>query len=88
MRTLTSLMGREVVTEDGRQLGECHDLRVELTSSSLRVVALVVGSRGWLEHLGMRRSWKDTVPWDAVTRIEGAVIVVRDDAIPDEPPND
>jgi sporulation protein YlmC with PRC-barrel domain len=28
----------------------------------------------------MRRSRKDPVPWDAVTRIEDAVIVVRDDA--------
>jgi sporulation protein YlmC with PRC-barrel domain len=85
VRTLTSLMGREVVTEGGRQLGSCHDLRVELTSSSLRVVALVVGSRGWLEHVGMRRSGKDTVPWDAVTRIEGSLIVVRDDATPLSP---
>ena len=83
MRTLTSLMGREVVTEGGRELGSCHDLRVELTSSSLRVAALVVGGRGWLEHLGMRRGRKDTVPWDAVTRIEGSRIVVRDDAAPD-----
>jgi sporulation protein YlmC with PRC-barrel domain len=82
VRTLTSLMSREVVTEGGRRLGSCHDLRVELTSSSLRVVALVVGGRGWLEHLGMRQARKDTVPWDAVTRIEGARIVVRDETTP------
>jgi sporulation protein YlmC with PRC-barrel domain len=86
MRTFTSLIGREVATEDGRRLGSCHDLRGELTSSSLRVTALVVGRRGWLEHLGVRtRSRKDAIPWEAITRIEGALIVVRDDAVPEEP---
>jgi sporulation protein YlmC with PRC-barrel domain len=85
VRTLTSLMGREVMTEGGRSLGSCHDVRAELTSSSLRVTAVVVGRRGWLEHLGVRtRARKDAIPWDAVTRIEGALIVVRDDATPEE----
>jgi sporulation protein YlmC with PRC-barrel domain len=92
MRTLTSLMGREIVTDKGRRLGDCHDLRAELTSSSLRVTALVVGTRGWLEHYGIgaqasaspeRVKDKDTVPWSAVLRIEGNCIVVRDDAAPD-----
>jgi sporulation protein YlmC with PRC-barrel domain len=87
MRTLTSLIGREVTTEDGRALWSCHDLRGELASSSLRVTALVVGRRGWLEHLGIRTpSRKDAIPWEAITRIEGALIVVRDDAVPEEPP--
>jgi sporulation protein YlmC with PRC-barrel domain len=86
MRTFTSLIGREVATEDGRSLGSCHDLRGEVASSSLRVTALVVGRRGWLEHLGVRRrSRKDAIPWEAVTRIEGDLIVVRDDAVPEEP---
>ena len=91
MRTLTSLMGREIVTDKGRRLGDCHDLRAELTSSSLRVTALVVGTRGWLEHYGIgvqasaspqRVKDKDTVPWTAVLRIDGDRIVVRDDAAP------
>jgi sporulation protein YlmC with PRC-barrel domain len=85
MRTLTSLIGREVATEDGRALGSVHDLRGELTSSSLHVTALVVGRRGWLEHLGIRaRAKKDAIPWEAVTRIKGDLIVVRDDAVPKE----
>jgi sporulation protein YlmC with PRC-barrel domain len=91
MRTLTSLIGREVVTDTGRRLGDCHDLRAELTSSSLRITALVVGTRGWLEHYGIgaqasaspqRVKDKDTVPWTAVLRIDGDRIVVRDDAAP------
>jgi sporulation protein YlmC with PRC-barrel domain len=87
MRTLTSLMGRDVVTQSGRHLGSCHDVRVELVSSSLRVTALVVGSRGWLEHLGIgtrprssrRVKDKNTIPWPAVVRIDGRKIIVRDD---------
>lgn len=91
MRTLSSLIGREIVTDSGRRLGDCHDLRAELTSSSLRVTGLVVGTRGWLEHYGIgaqasatpqRVKEKDTVPWEAILRIEGKRIVVRDEAAP------
>jgi sporulation protein YlmC with PRC-barrel domain len=91
MRTLSSFAGRAVVTESGRDLGRCHDVRGELTASSLQVTALVVGGRGWLEHFGIgaqasasprRVSDKDTVPWSAIVRIEGKRIVVRDDAAP------
>lgn len=89
MRTLSSLIGREIVTDAGRRLGACHDVRAELGSSSLRVTGLVVGTRGWLEHFGIgaqasaspeRVKDRDTIPWDAVVRIEGKRIVVRDDA--------
>jgi sporulation protein YlmC with PRC-barrel domain len=91
MRRFSSLKNRKVVTEGGRKLGRCHDLRGELTSSSLRVTALVVGRQGLLEHFGVgaqasassaRVRDVDTVPWDAVVRIEGERIVVRDDATP------
>jgi sporulation protein YlmC with PRC-barrel domain len=91
MRTFSSLKNRQVMTERGRKLGRCHDLRGELTSSSLRVTALVVGRQGFLEHFGVgaqasaspeRVRDVDTVPWDAVVRIEGECIVVRDDAVP------
>jgi sporulation protein YlmC with PRC-barrel domain len=91
MRTLSSLIGREIVTDGGRRLGECHDLRGELTSASLRITGLVVGTRGWFEHFGIgaqasaspeRVKDRDTVPWEAILRIEGERIVVRDDAAP------
>jgi sporulation protein YlmC with PRC-barrel domain len=93
VRTLSSLIGREIVTDAGRRIGDCHDLRAELTSSSLRVTGLVVGTRGWLEHYGIgaqasaspeRVKDKDTVPWEAILRIEGNRIVVREDAAPQE----
>jgi sporulation protein YlmC with PRC-barrel domain len=91
MRTFSSLKNRQVVTEGGRKLGRCHDLRGELTASSLRITALVVGRRGFLEHFGVgaqasatpaRMRDVDTIPWTAVVRIEGERIVVRDDAAP------
>jgi sporulation protein YlmC with PRC-barrel domain len=87
MRPLSSFLRRTVVTESGRRLGRCYDLRGELTSSKLRVTALVVGRRGLAEHLGIAGSasataapvrHRGTVPWDAVVRLEAGRIVVRD----------
>jgi sporulation protein YlmC with PRC-barrel domain len=91
MRTFSSLKNRQVVTEGGRKLGRCRDLRGELSSSSLRVTALVVGRQGFLEHFGVGAQASatparvrdiNTVPWGAVVRIEGDRVVVRDDAAP------
>jgi sporulation protein YlmC with PRC-barrel domain len=81
MRTFSSFLGREVVTQSGRKLGKCRDLRATLGRGRPTVDAIVVGRRGRLEHLGItrpaRRS-KDAVPWEAVVRLEGSRIVVRD----------
>jgi sporulation protein YlmC with PRC-barrel domain len=75
VRTFSSLVGRAVTTESGRDLGHCHDLR----AVSGRVEALVVGRRGLLEHFGVvPGKLRDAVAWDAVVRIEGDRIVVRD----------
>lgn len=81
MRTFSSFLGRQVVTESGRELGKCRDLRATIGRGRPKVDALVVGRIGRLEHLGInvgsaRR--KDAVAWDAVVRIEGDRIVVRD----------
>lgn len=87
MRTLSSLRGRRIVTESGLDLGRCHDLRGELSPSSLRVTALVLGRRGRLEHFGIgaqasaspnRVRDTDVIPWDALVRLERDRIVVRD----------
>lgn len=81
MRTFSSLQKRKVVTESGRLLGRCHDLHCELTGSKLRVTGLCVGQTAWFAHLGVRSHDKHTtVPWEAIVRIEGKQIVVRDDA--------
>ena len=73
MRTLSSLLRREVVTEDGRKLGKCYDVRAELTQSSLKVTGLCVGRGGWVEHFGLRRGARtrghEPIPWEAIVRI-------------------
>ena len=87
MRTLTSLRRRKVVTESGRTLGRCHDVRAELGASRLRVTGLVLGRRGHLEHFGIgaqasatsvRVRDADVVPWKDIVRFEEDRIVVRD----------
>jgi sporulation protein YlmC with PRC-barrel domain len=81
VRRFSSLQRRSVETESGRSLGRCHDLRGELTGRKLRVTGLCVGPAGWLTHLGIRsRATHSVIPWEAVVRIEGKRIVVRDDA--------
>lgn len=79
MRTFSSLQMRNVVTTSGRSLGRCHDLRAERTATSIRITGLCVGRGGWLSHFGVgRHDRHDVIPWDAVVRIEGKRIVVRD----------
>lgn len=81
MRTFSSFVGRMVVTESGRELGKCHDLRARLGDGRPSVDAIVVGKLGWFEHLGITRPSarrKDAVAWAAVVRIDGERIVVRD----------
>jgi sporulation protein YlmC with PRC-barrel domain len=81
VRTLSSLLRREVVTESGTSLGRCHDLRGELTGSKLRVTGLCVGRGGFLERAGIRGHDRHAaIPWSAVVRIDGKQIVVRNDA--------
>jgi len=71
-------MHRKVETEAGLPLGKVYDLRGDLSGSSLTIVGLVVGKRGLLEHLGIVRRRGADILWDAVVRIEGDRIVVRD----------
>jgi sporulation protein YlmC with PRC-barrel domain len=86
MRTFSSLQKRKVQTSSGRSLGRCHDLRGELTETTLRVTGLCVGRTGWLAHLGIRRhSRHSVIPWEDVIRIEGKRIIVRDAAAPAAP---
>ncbi|MBA3735378.1 MAG: hypothetical protein H0W90_09315 [Actinobacteria bacterium] len=80
MRTLSSLQKRKVETQSGRKLGRCHDLRGELTGTTLTITGLCVGRKAWLAHLGIRtHDQHTTIPWDAVARIEGKRIIIHDD---------
>jgi sporulation protein YlmC with PRC-barrel domain len=86
---LSELLGREVNTESGEDLGRVHDVRAELTSRSLKVTGLVVGQFGLLERLGLgapksraRIAVHDLVPWSAVLRADRRGIVVKDGTKP------
>ena len=87
MRTLSSLRRRRVVTESGRTLGRCHDIRAELGTSRLDVTGLVLGRKGRLEHFGIgaqasassqRVRDSDVIPWEQIVRFEENRIIVRD----------
>jgi sporulation protein YlmC with PRC-barrel domain len=79
MRTLSSLLRRNVVTETGTKLGRCYDLRGELTTTTLQVTALCVGDYGLIQRLGIPLQPTVTViPWDMVVGIERDRIIVRD----------
>ena len=81
MRTFSSFLGRDVVTQSGRSLGTCRDLRATIGRGRPKVDALIVGYGGRLEHLGIKPASgrrRDAVAWDAVVRIEGDRIIVRD----------
>lgn len=85
MRTYSSLRGRIVETQSGRQLGKVRDLRARIGSDRPAVETLVVGRRGFFEHLGLgKREVQpgDAIPWEAVVRIEGKRIVVADGVEP------
>jgi sporulation protein YlmC with PRC-barrel domain len=82
VRTFSSLVRREVITESGRSLGRCHDLRGELTASKLRVTGICVGRGGWLDRLGIKGHGRhDMLPWSAIVRFDGKHIVVKDSAL-------
>jgi sporulation protein YlmC with PRC-barrel domain len=79
MRTLSSFLRRDVVTESGIKLGRCYDLRAELTATRLRVTGLCVARQGWMQRLGIpTRGRPSIIPWHTVTKIEGRQIIVRD----------
>jgi sporulation protein YlmC with PRC-barrel domain len=82
---LSEMLGTQVTTESGEELGKVHDLRGELTANSLRITGIVLGGLGQLERLGIGapRSaapirTKDMIPWEAVVRADRRGIVVRD----------
>ena len=92
MRTLSSFARRRIITESGRKLGRCHDVRAELLTNALRVTGLVVGRHGRFEHFGIagqasassaRVRDSDVIPWEAIVRLDGETIVVRDEAASD-----
>ena len=86
---LSDVLGLDVRTESGDELGRVRDVRGELSSRSLRITGLVVGGTGLLERLGLgapesqaRVRVHDVVPWSAVLRADRRGVVVRDGTQP------
>jgi sporulation protein YlmC with PRC-barrel domain len=86
---LSDLLGLEVRTESGEELGRVYDVRAELTRQSLKLTGLVVGRAGLLERAGLgaprtrtRIRAHDTVPWSAVIRADRRGVVVKDGTEP------
>jgi sporulation protein YlmC with PRC-barrel domain len=82
---LSTLLGKEVITETGWPLGRTIDVRVRRGSALPAIVGLVVASEGSRASLlgGKRRQTIQThahtlVPWDAVIDIESTPILVRE----------
>jgi sporulation protein YlmC with PRC-barrel domain len=70
-----------VETQSGRPLGKVRDLRAVIGQGRPTVEAIVVGRRGFLEHLGVGKPASqrpNAVPWESVVKIEGKRIVVAD----------
>ena len=78
MRPLSWYLGANVTTQSGHHLGRCHDLHGTITDNHLHITALSVGPTGWLEHLGIRRDQRITIPWETITNLQPGTITVRD----------
>jgi sporulation protein YlmC with PRC-barrel domain len=86
---LSDLLNVKVRTESGERLGRAHDFRAELTSRSVKVTGICVGTWGLLERLGIDSPESsggmhthDVVPWSAVVSASRRGIVVRDGTEP------
>jgi sporulation protein YlmC with PRC-barrel domain len=80
----SELIGAVVRTEGGERLGRVHDLRgVSADGGGWMLVGLVTGPKGVLARFqgapgdeAIRAG--NVIPWEAVTRLEDGVVVVRD----------
>ena len=78
----SDLLGCELRTESGEPLGHVHDLRAERADDDWRLSGLVLGRRGISARLvGTEPDTiiaGEVIGWEAVSRLEGGSIIVRD----------
>jgi sporulation protein YlmC with PRC-barrel domain len=86
---VSEILGLEVKTESGQEVGRVYDVRADLTERSLKVTGLVVGRRGLLERLGIdapkaseRVRTPDALAWSDVVRLDRRGVIVRDGCEP------
>jgi sporulation protein YlmC with PRC-barrel domain len=77
------LVGRKVLTSDGKQIGRVVDLRAEAKGESLCITGMLVGAHATLRRLGLGetglfpRLRTTLVPWDLVERVDERDRVIR-----------
>jgi PRC-barrel domain len=80
----SDLIGCELRTESGQQLGHVHDLRAERAGDHWRLNALVLGRRGISARLVGTGPDPlisgEVIAWEAVTGLEVGRVIVRDGA--------
>jgi sporulation protein YlmC with PRC-barrel domain len=79
----SDLIGCVVRTEGGEKLGRVHDLRAHaVPGGGLALMGLVVGTGGLRARFGPGDDTPvrsgNVVPWEAVTRLDEGLVVVRD----------
>jgi sporulation protein YlmC with PRC-barrel domain len=79
----SDLIGAVVRTEGGEKLGRVHDLRAHSSDDGWLLMGLVTGPKGLLARFqgGGEEAIRagNVIPWEAVTRLEDGLVVVRDE---------
>jgi sporulation protein YlmC with PRC-barrel domain len=79
----SDLVGAVVRTEGGEKLGRVHDLRAHSSGDGWQLMGLVTGPKGLLARFqgGDDEATRagNVIPWEAITRLEEGVVIVRDE---------
>jgi sporulation protein YlmC with PRC-barrel domain len=79
----SDLLGAVVRTEGGEKLGRVHDLRAHSSGDGWLLMGLVTGPKGLFARFqgggdeAIRAG--NVIPWEAITRLEEGVVIVRDE---------
>ena len=80
---LSELGKLRIVRDDGTEVGRLMDVRIRAKpgpverTESMPVDALLIGSTGWLERIGVQRSSGLEIPPTAIDAVENDRIVMR-----------
>lgn len=72
MKTLhyRDIIGKRVISSDGRDLGRLRNLFAERDGDDLRVTQLLVGPEALLQRMGIAKSYHRCIPWSLVEVID------------------
>jgi sporulation protein YlmC with PRC-barrel domain len=81
----SDLIGAAVRSESGERLGRVHDLRAHSApGGGWLLMGIVTGPRGLLARFEGAEGEEavragNVIPWEAITRLEDGLVVVRDE---------